>query len=69
MVEMTFLSEMFATEKNSPFQLLTLRLKAQIEFEVFFFLHLSRGKGGDGGDGKEDITEAVRNSGLQSVIT
>lgn len=56
MLQMTFLSEMFAAEKKkSPFQLLTLRLKALMEFALLFFLHLSWGKGGNGGDGKERV--------------
>lgn len=42
-------------KKKSPFQLLTLRLKALMEFALLFFLHLSWGKGGNGGDGKERV--------------
>lgn len=43
-----FFSKIFAPEKNSPFQLLTLRLKALMEFILFFLFSRSWGKGGDG---------------------
>lgn len=43
-----FFSKIFAPEKNSSFQLLTLRLKALMEFILFFLFSHSWGKGGDG---------------------
>lgn len=56
MLQMTFLSKMFAAgKKNKKSHHLSFLLwgwKHWWSFALFFFLHLSWGKGGNGGDGK-----------------